>query len=371
MGYSDYDLKIEALMLVKCIVLPNLISSPVYKKISENLRNNSDEWKIKIFLKLDPENFFTSKEIDNKGYKVFINIFWDMLLEFLDTYQNSQAINECLRITALVANSGVEIVNKQRLYEKINKFGEFGIFAKFLLLANHEFTKTPSYYQFKTCQMVKNLTLLTMSEFKSEAEVSSGVSNLIRSNLDRLCREEEDYLLSEQRLAELTKDVDVKTRKGKVIKTKKELVFSDLSEEIKYRITNYKSYLRKFSGKSFFNSFGELVELDNYSEEQTVQIFWVSYIKQLWNQSSAVEKEKIWTYLQDLAHFPGNSEEDHATLLITLKELRFPFMMPEQMKILAKKIMNPLVPLNLLEELATNFHMNFLSSNRTKIQEKL
>ena len=135
--------------------------------------------KIKVFLKLEPENFFTSKEIDNKGYRAFINIFWDILLDFLDTYPNNQAINECLRITALVANSGVEIANKSRLYEKINKFGEFGIFGKFLLMANQEFTKAPSYHQVRTFPMVKNLSLLMMAEFRSSAVLSSGVSGMI------------------------------------------------------------------------------------------------------------------------------------------------------------------------------------------------
>lgn len=85
-GYTDYDLKIEALMMVKCIVLPNLVTSPVYRKVSENLKNHNDDDKIRIFLKLDPENFFASKEMDNKGYKIFINIYWEMLIQFLDTY---------------------------------------------------------------------------------------------------------------------------------------------------------------------------------------------------------------------------------------------------------------------------------------------
>lgn len=127
--------------------------------------------------------------------------------------------------------------------------------------------------------MVKSLSILTMTELTTEAEITSCVNNLIKENFEKLSHEEEDYVLTEQRTAELTKDVDVKTRKGKVIKTKKELVFSDLSEEIRYRITNYKSHLRQFTGMSFFNSYREIIELDNYCEEQTTHVFWVSYFK--------------------------------------------------------------------------------------------
>lgn len=76
-------------------------------------------------------------------------------------------------------------------------------------------------------------------------------------------------------------------------------------------------------------------------------------------------------YLNDLAHFNGNNEGDYLIALRTLKELRNPFMMTEQMKILTKKVMNPLVPLYFIEELRNDFGYNVLSSNPSEIEKAL
>jgi transposase len=113
--------------------------------------------------------------------------------------------------------------------------------------------------------------MLTSSEFSQKGKISSTISDKIAENLDLHLSTEEDYVLSDERKEELTKEVEVKTRNGKVMKTKKEIVFDDLSEEMKYRITNYKKYLGTRNSKSFFNSYRDIVDLDNFSEARTTQ----------------------------------------------------------------------------------------------------
>lgn len=148
-GYYDYDIKIEALMLVRCLVLPRSIRSPIYKKLTNKIDNFTNETKIKIFMRLNPETFLTCKETENKGYKLFVNMYWDLLMDFLESFQSNHVINECLRRTVLINNSGVDIVNKDRLFQKVNNYCQNGNYSKFLLLMNPEMTGTPIYYSIR------------------------------------------------------------------------------------------------------------------------------------------------------------------------------------------------------------------------------
>lgn len=57
-GFADYDLKLEALMLVKCIMLPHLVKSKVYLKIAQKLKKmtyvGKPDFQLKLFFSLDP-----------------------------------------------------------------------------------------------------------------------------------------------------------------------------------------------------------------------------------------------------------------------------------------------------------------------------
>lgn len=136
-------------MLVRCLVLPRSIRSPIYKKLTNKIDNFTNETKIKIFMRLNPETFLTCKETENKGYKLFVNMYWDLLMDFLESFQSNHVINECLRRTVLINNSGVDIVNKDRLFQKVNNYCQNGIYSKFLLLMNPEMTGTPIYYSIR------------------------------------------------------------------------------------------------------------------------------------------------------------------------------------------------------------------------------
>ena len=72
---------------------------------------------------------------------------------------------------------------------------------------------------------------------------------------------------------------------------------------------------------------------------------------QTWKRSNKQEKERLWLQLNELAHFGGNNLTDYLFFLLTLKEINYPFMIAEQMKLVSKKVLNPLVPIYFTEEL--------------------
>jgi hypothetical protein len=67
-------------------------------------------------------------------------------------------------------------------------------------------------------------------------------------------------------------------------------------------------------------------------------------------QSGPQDKEKLWMMLNNFLHYPSASSTDITTLLFTMKNLCFPFMMPDHMKIITGGCQNPLICAFLLEE---------------------
>ena len=59
-SFADYDLKHETLILVKCIILPHLITGKVYSRIADRLKNvGNQEFRLKLFFSLDHKSFLS------------------------------------------------------------------------------------------------------------------------------------------------------------------------------------------------------------------------------------------------------------------------------------------------------------------------
>jgi hypothetical protein len=100
-----------------------------------------------------------------------------------------------------------------------------------------------------------------------------------------------------------------------------------------------------------FNSYRNILDMEQFSEKNNTLIFWRDYIKQLWAMSPAAGKERIWLMLNDLLAYSFNSQNDTLILLLTMKELADPFLPPEQLRMLCKKIamFYPLAQIHFLE----------------------
>lgn len=82
MKSTDFDLKIELLMQLKCIVLPHKITSKVYKPLATNIFRVEE--RIALFFKFETEFILRSKEVNNKSLKLFVEYYWAFLQEVLE-----------------------------------------------------------------------------------------------------------------------------------------------------------------------------------------------------------------------------------------------------------------------------------------------
>lgn len=62
-----------------------------------------------------------------------------------------------------------------------------------------------------------------------------------------------------------------------MLKSKKELVFSDIEEEMRFRSHNYKQSLAQDSALTFFNTYRDILDMDHFEDRSNTFSFWLSY----------------------------------------------------------------------------------------------
>lgn len=315
-SFADYDLKIEALMLIKCIVLPHLVISKVYKRIAEKIlaiKMPNSDFKPKIFFSLEPQSFLSSKEFDNKGYSQFAQIYWDILLDVIDCYPNCEIISINIRKICLISNTIICLEQKDRLFNKLRIYGDD---YKHFLLVNNVFLNSHYNQNTKQTDIVKKINLFNGAELIERGQVSSPVSNLIQNARDVVLATEAD-------------EVPEKIQVGEP---------ESIEEELSLRAINYKLSLKNSSSITFFNSYRDVIDMDFFEDSRNTYVFWNSYIQQSWAQGTTEQRERMWLHLNNILNFKGASSNDLLFTMLSMKELSYPFMTTEQINITTQKI---------------------------------
>ena len=82
---------------------------------------------------------------------------------------------------------------------------------------------------------MKKLNLTIGADLIKRGDIKSKVVTKIQQIYSSYFKDSDDYILTPEREKLLTKEVELKTRKGKVIKKEMQIVFDDIEEEVKYR----------------------------------------------------------------------------------------------------------------------------------------
>jgi hypothetical protein len=81
---ADYDIKIEVLMLMRCLIVPQTVKSPVYKGLAKDKDFLTLNQKINLIICLDLDQFIRSKELKKPSTKLFVDYLWKFLMDFIE-----------------------------------------------------------------------------------------------------------------------------------------------------------------------------------------------------------------------------------------------------------------------------------------------
>jgi hypothetical protein len=81
---SEYDIKLEIIMLLRCLIIPQSVKSPVYKKLAVDKDFLTAEHKIGILNCLNIEQFLKKNEGRKAFNKIFVETLWDLVIDFIE-----------------------------------------------------------------------------------------------------------------------------------------------------------------------------------------------------------------------------------------------------------------------------------------------
>lgn len=84
MPSSDYNIRIEVLMLMRCLLIPQTVKSPIYRGIAKDKDFLSLNQKIFILQILKPEHFLKKDEMKKPSTKLFMEYYWNLIVDFLE-----------------------------------------------------------------------------------------------------------------------------------------------------------------------------------------------------------------------------------------------------------------------------------------------
>ena len=83
-GQADYDIKIEVLMLLRCLLIPQSVKSPVYKGLAKDKDFLTLNQKINIINWLELDQFVRNKEGKKPAMKLFTDHLWRLIVDFVE-----------------------------------------------------------------------------------------------------------------------------------------------------------------------------------------------------------------------------------------------------------------------------------------------
>jgi hypothetical protein len=137
LGNVDYELKTEAIILIRCLILPSTVTSDVYKPFKKDIF--TFEEKVQVLFCIDIQMFTGYKEAENQGFKLFSNYYWELVLDFVESNQCNFELNETFRKFYLVGLKAVKPVLKDRLLTILNDFNYSNFNGKFHIMLNPEY----------------------------------------------------------------------------------------------------------------------------------------------------------------------------------------------------------------------------------------
>lgn len=81
---SDYELKIEVLMLLRCLIIPQTVKSPVYRPLCKDKDLFEMAHKVLMFQCLKPDNVIQKNEWKQPVTELFLNHYWRFIIDFIE-----------------------------------------------------------------------------------------------------------------------------------------------------------------------------------------------------------------------------------------------------------------------------------------------
>lgn len=82
--HSEIDIKLEILVLIRCLLLPHSIKNPVYKRLSADKDFLNTDHKIGILNTLKIDNLLKKNEGGRPVNKIFLNHLWQLVVDFVE-----------------------------------------------------------------------------------------------------------------------------------------------------------------------------------------------------------------------------------------------------------------------------------------------
>lgn len=81
---SEIDIKLEILVLVRCLLLPNTVKNPVYKKLATDKDFLTADHKIGILNTLKIDTLLRKNEGARPVHKIFLGYLWQLVVDFVE-----------------------------------------------------------------------------------------------------------------------------------------------------------------------------------------------------------------------------------------------------------------------------------------------
>lgn len=81
---SEYDIKLEIIMLLRCLLIPQSITSGIYKKLTADKDFLTTSQKIGIINSLKIDQFLKKNEGRKAVNKIFVEYLWNLIIDFIE-----------------------------------------------------------------------------------------------------------------------------------------------------------------------------------------------------------------------------------------------------------------------------------------------
>ena len=84
--HSEIDIKLEILVLIRCLLLPGSVKNPVYKRLSADKDFLSTDHKIGILNTLKIDQLLKKNEGGRPVNKIFLSHLWQLVVDFVEYF---------------------------------------------------------------------------------------------------------------------------------------------------------------------------------------------------------------------------------------------------------------------------------------------
>ena len=356
---SDYDFKIEILNHLRCLLLPQSVTSSIYKPLAADKQYLSFGTRYKILMDIKLDHYLIKFERRKPCSRIFTDALWKFLVDFVQMHTNCEQINRLIRKLSITDN-GTSLSLKQRdvVLNMMNELSQMHHMIKFNLIPNADLSGEFFYVKRdgsgEPFDYVKKYNLLAGAYLGKYGEVRSPLcekkNEMMKKLFENETFREADKAMDEEKREQAPVQVHIQVKNNEIFKVPD----VDIEELVEIKTGEWKKRVESETQvEKVWKGYRYILDMEYFMDQKNTLLFWRRYISQLFEQGNMQERENIWMMLSNILNYPLNSDLDLIFIMSAMSDINPVFLPPHQLLVYSKKIQlaSPLAAIQLFEPL--------------------